>query len=103
MQQINIAAVANQNFSVQLNNILYNLTIKLTVNVMSVSISRNGSVVQSGARAVSGFPLIPYHYQEDGNFIITTENNDYPDYSKFGISQFLIYASQDELEVIRGN
>jgi len=51
-------------------------------------------------RAVSGFPLIPYSYLQNGNFTFITSNNEYPDWRQFGITQYLIYASKSELEEI---
>lgn len=67
---------------------------------MFVDITRNGSPVVSGMRAVAGTFLIPYGYLESGNFLIITTNEEYPDYRQFGLSQYLIYFSQAELEAL---
>ncbi len=67
---------------------------------MFVDIIRNGSPVVLGMRAVAGTFLIPYKYLESGNFIIITANEEYPDYLQFGISQYMVYFSQAELEAL---
>lgn len=101
MQTIGIQAIPNQSFSVRLDNQLYDFSIKSTSGVMSVTIARNGETILSNSRCVAGVPLIPYQYLENGNFIILTSNGDYPDYTQFGITQTLVYASEEELETIR--
>lgn len=67
---------------------------------MFVDIVRNETPVVSGMRAVAGTFLIPYKYLESGNFLIITANEEYPDYRQFGVSQYLIYFPQAELEAL---
>lgn len=86
----------------QLNGSVYDLTIKETRGVMCVTIVRDNALLLSNTRMVAGYPLIPYRYLENGNFIVLTANDDYPYYTKFGSTQMLIFASQAELDVIRG-
>lgn len=102
MREISLSAVANQKLSVTLDNRLYDITIKEANGVMAVTIVRDGITIQDGTRAIANSPLIPYRYLEKGNFIILTANGDYPYYTQFGITQFLYYASQTELEEARG-
>jgi hypothetical protein len=101
MQRIPISAIPNQEFSILLDGQLYDISLKFTAGVMAISITRDGTILISGLRAISGYILIPYLYLESGNFIFITEEGDYPEYSQFGITQFLVFASQLELEVIR--
>lgn len=102
MINVAIDSVPNQQFTIRLDNNRYSISIKSTDNVMAVTIVRNDSVIVSGQRAVAGGPIIPYLYQEDGNLIFLTENDDLPDYTKFNSSQSLIYMTIDELVAIRG-
>ncbi len=60
----------------------------------------NNVLILSGIRAVAGFPVIPYDYLQNGNFVFVTANDEYPIYTRFGIDQFLIYASPDEIAEI---
>ena len=101
-QQIEIQAVPNQSLSATLDQVRYQITLKETDSVMSVDITRDDAIVTQGARIAAGTPLIPYRYQERGNFVITTEGGCIPYYTQFGINQFLIYASPSELVTVRG-
>jgi len=101
MKKIPIQSIPNQFLTASLDGSYYEIIIKETNGVMSVSIKRDGIDVIKSQRAVSGFALIPYKYKESGNFAITTSSFDLPDYKKFGLSQFLIYASQSEIDLYR--
>lgn len=115
MIEVPVQAIPNQTLSIQLDNNQYDIHIVATtatttdtgqgqvageVNTV-ITIVRNNVTIVSGFRAMSGYPIIPYQYLEDGNFAFLTDNDDYPDYRKFGITQSLIYASASELETIR--
>lgn len=102
MQLINIDATANQSFSVRLNNVRYDITIKESNGVMVASIVRDGVSVISGSRIVTGELIIPSKYQEDGNFFIDTLNEEIPYWTSFGLTQFLYYFTSEELEAARG-
>ena len=102
MQNIPLQAIPNQLITVNLNDNVYNITIKEARGIMASSIVINNELIQEGIRIESGYPLIPYLYQEIGNFILLTMDFEYPYYTNFGITQFLIFANQSELEQIRG-
>lgn len=100
----------NQSFSIQLENHQYDFVVKSInannidgVGVMAISIARDGVQVVSSTRAMPVFPLIPYRYLEDneGNFFFITLNNEYPNYTQFGITQSLIYLTASEWEALR--
>lgn len=101
MIEIALSAIPNQSFSIRLDDHLYDIRLRAAKNIMAVDIVRDGVLIETGIRAEAGFPLIPYQYQESGNFIIVTENDEYPDYTKFGITQTLVYVTIAELGVIR--
>jgi hypothetical protein len=102
VKEIALDPIPNQSLSVQLDNRLYDITIKETHGVMAATIVRDGVTVVSGMRIAPGEPILPYRYQESGNFIILTANDDYPYYTQFGITQNFLYLSPAELEVLRG-
>lgn len=110
-QEIPLQAVPNQLFNIQLNNVLYNFSIKLSVNIMGVSIARAQQVLLTNVIAKPNsifaptYPIIPYSYLENnqGNFFIFTENEEYPFYTQFGTTQFMLYYSPDEMEALREN
>jgi hypothetical protein len=104
MIQIPILNIPNQTLSVQLDNNQWDIVIYATqdnpdgtTGIMAVDVSINNVVIVSGSRAVSGFPIIGYDYLVNGNIIFTTLNNSYPDWRQFGITQYLIYASDLEM------
>lgn len=109
MIQIPITNIPNQSLSLRLSNSQYDIRIhsckdnpELGTGIMAFDIVRNNIPIVTGMRAVPGFPLIPAQYLEDGNFIVLTMNDEYPAWRQFGITQQLVYASETELETIRG-
>jgi hypothetical protein len=110
MLQIPILNIPNQTLSLQIDNNLYDIGIYATKDdaqgnsgISAVTIVRNNITIVSGMRAVYNYPLLPYFYEtiNYGNFIFTTQNDEYPDWRQFGITQFLIYVSYDELLTIQ--
>jgi len=99
MLLIPLEQLPNQLLTLTLDNNFYDVTLNACNDIMSCSITRNNVVLQKGIRVVSGYPLLPYRYQEDGNFIFLTRDGDYPDYLQFGVTQYLVYYSQAEINV----
>ncbi len=106
MNIIPLQAIPNQNLSFQDTTTQTNYFISIKTcglalaQVMAFDITIDDVIVVSGCRAVAGYPILASKYQENGNFVVLTANDDLPDYTKFGISQYLIYANQDELDQI---
>ena len=71
MLTLNLLDVPNQSFSTQLLSILPNQ------------------------------PIIAYPRLECGNFILQTEDDDLPDWQKFGKTQQLIYLTPEEIMSLR--
>lgn len=103
MMDIALAAVPNQSLTVQIGDIRYDIGLREVGGVMSASIARDGVAVVTNVRAVGGTPLLPYQYQEAGNFIIVTDGEELPYYDQFGVTQFLVYVTPDELAAYRGS
>lgn len=102
MIEIPLQPIPNQSLTVRLDDHLYNLTFKTINGAMAVDIARDNVLIESGARIVAGTPLLPYRYQESGNFLILTLNDDIPYYDQFGVTQKLIYTSQVDIGAARG-
>lgn len=103
MLEIKLAAVPNQEFSATLDERFYDFRIVTTADCCAaVAISRDGEVLVQGARIVPGTPLLPYRYQESGNFVLLTQDGDLPDYAQFGNTQVLVYLAETELSELRG-
>jgi hypothetical protein len=101
MFEIPLQALPNQQFSVQLDNISFDISIDTTVNAMSATVTRDDVLLVSGLRLVAGTPILPYRYLENGNFFLTTLNDALPFWTEFGVSQFLLFATETELLTIR--
>lgn len=103
MMDVGLAAVPNQAFTVQIDDRVYDFAFREAKGVMAVSITRDEVPLVSALRVTAGTPLLPYRYQESGNFILTVENDALPYYDKFGITQFLVYLTADELAEFRAS
>jgi hypothetical protein len=101
MQNIPIQAIPNQQFSTVIDNNRWDISLKTTNGTVSCTLLRNGETIVDNARCVSGMRIIPCIYQENGNFAFVSQLQELPDYNKFGVTQFMIYLSPDELAVIR--
>lgn len=102
MIDIALAAVANQSLFVQLDDQAYSIVVHSAADdTMTVDITRDDVLLTQGARITPGTPLLPYRYQESGNFVLITDSGDLPDFTQFGVTQFLIYLSADELAAER--
>ncbi len=101
MLQLPIKALPNQEFQAVLDGNAWDFTIRSTNGVMSMTFVLNGAVVIENIRCVSGALLIPSRYEESGNFLFLTANNQLPDYELFGMTQSLIYLSAAELAIYR--
>ena len=101
MNIVPLAAVPNQSLSVRLGGQQYDLRVHDCANgVMSIDITINEVIIITGTRLIGNYPIFVSEYMENGNFILQTANQEYPDYTRFGVDQYLIYASQAEIEAI---
>lgn len=102
MELITLQSIPNQEVIVTLDGSRYNIQIKSASGFMTYGISRDGiTIIENGNRIVNGAPLFPYKYMEAGNFILDVPDSELPDYKKFEATQFLRYASSEELELAR--
>lgn len=102
---IPIEPIANQEFSIRLDNMRYQITLNsVNAGAMCFTLVRDGVPVIDGVRCVAGEFVLPYRYLEGrgGNFFFDTPNGEIPDYEKFGDTHRLGYFSAEELRVSRG-
>lgn len=102
-QSITLNAIPNQNFTFNSDGNSFDITLKVTSGCMSMSLDINGTDVIDNARCVAWRVIIPSIYEENGNFMFITQQLQLPWYTKFGITQTLIYLSPSELAAIRAN
>lgn len=99
MRVIPLSAIPNQQLSVILDNNQWDIVIRDVNGAIAVSLTKNSVVIAENARAVAGMKILQSEYQEDGNFAIIPNNQTVPDYTQFGVTQFLVYISPAELDV----
>lgn len=104
-QLIELQQIPNQSFTVVLNQRRYDIRLIQTAELMCVDIQRDGVMIVQGSRCLPHTPLIPYKYLENamGNFIFTTQDGNFPVYTDIGITCFLLYFSNDEMEAARAS
>ena len=102
MIDVPLQAVPNQQLSIQLGVSRYDITIKEAIGVMSATVVRDGVTLIENVRLVAATPVLPYDYLEEGNFALTTADEELPDYTRFGVTQYLVYLDAVELAALRG-
>lgn len=104
MINVPVTNIPNQSLSINLDNIQFDIRIHASQDgqLLFFDISANNEIIVNGQRALPDYPLIPYRYLEQGNFVMITDNDEYPRYDQLGMTQYLIYASASELATIRG-
>jgi len=104
MLVIGLQALPKQSFTVVLSDVLYTVDIIETNGCMSMNVTRAAEVVVIGQRCVCKQLVLPYASLEDGagNFLFLTQNNELPYWELFTSTQALLFASEAELEAVRG-
>lgn len=97
MRVVPISQTPNQSFTLTIDGVRWGVGLREARGVMVVDILRDGVVLITGSRALSGEALIPYRYLETANFIFITVGDVLPNWHELGVSQFLIYADQIEI------
>lgn len=101
MKRIPLAAFPNQEFVVNIEQTTYQISLWDGNYCMLIDISQNGVPIITGQVCNAGSLLIPYLYLESGNFVFLTATDELPYYTKFGITQSLVYLTQAELDELR--
>lgn len=100
MIDIPLQPIANQELSISLGGSRYVITVKEANGVMVASIERDGVMVVQNTRMVADGLVLPYRYQwyGFGNFFMGVEAEEVPYYPNFGITQFLVYVTPQEMQ-----
>lgn len=101
MNIVDIQPLPNQQFSATLADSFYDIIIQETNGVMSISITRNQVQIVRGQRVIAGALVLPYEYQESGNFYFLNLSDELIYYPQFNITQFLVFVSAADLAVMR--
>jgi hypothetical protein len=97
MTQLELLKEPNQSF--RYNE--YEISIRSTNRATYISISRDDEVLISNQLLQPNELILKYDYLiTDGNFIMQALENSLIDYTKFGNTQFLYFATNEDLEGI---
>ena len=100
-QTIPLDAIPNQEISVRLDGVRYDIALKdIGGGMMAATINRDSELLIENTRCVAGFPLLPYEYlwRGFGNFVFTnTVDGKIPYYTDFGVTCQLVYSSEAEI------
>lgn len=100
MIDIALQSIPNQTLSIRVDDSYYELTLKSIGNLMVASVKRDNVALFDGLRVMPNRALMPYQYQEAGNFVLITDG-EYPDYTQFGVTQSLVYLTIAEVKSAR--
>ena len=101
---IPLNATPNQSLSVNLDDSIYDITIKALSGLMVASIVRDGVDIVASVRILPGVPLIPFEYLEKGNFVFINDMtvlSEFPYYTEFASKYALVFFTEAELEGIK--
>jgi hypothetical protein len=99
-----LQALPKQQFTIVLDNVLWDITLTEAAGVMAATIKSGGNVtpICSGERCVAGELIIPKVREAGGgNFLFLTANDDLPWWEEFGLTQLLFYVSAAEIAAVR--
>lgn len=104
MINLNIGAYPNQSFNKTIGNVEYGFRIHtLNGGIVVFSLTVDGETAIESERIIPNSVIIPYEYlkPKGGNFYFKSVSGDYPDYTKFGGEQNLLYLTDEEIEAAR--
>jgi hypothetical protein len=102
MQLINIDALSSQGFTITLGGNNYRVKIYSIDGHMSYDLFINSVEIIAGFKMVNDIPLLAYTHQEvNGNILLQIPEDEIPDYTRFGLSQFLYYLTEEETAAYR--
>lgn len=98
MKEIPLKAVERQNFTIELEGSLFDITLKECNGIMAATVIRDGITLVENRRICAGMTLIPEGHLAEGNFAFVTDNDNIPYYTRFGSTDILMYATIAEVE-----
>ncbi|UNY40210.1 structural protein [Pseudomonas phage vB_PcuM_ KLEP17-4] len=98
MRTIPLAAVPNQQVTVNIDENRWTIRIKQATTSIIADITLNDEPLLLGMRVSVGTPIIPFrHLATNGNFLLIVDGEYLPDWHEFGTQQVLVYVAPGEL------
>ena len=104
MIEIEVQQIPNQEFIREIGDVRYTIKFRTFQGMTLADITADDVVLKRSVRVCPNTPIIPYDYlTKGGNFMFVCLDKDYPHYTKFGITQQLVYLTDEELEALSQN
>lgn len=101
MQRIELQKTPSQNFTVNLDEHNFELTLRDIGSAMLMDLNVDGKPLAYGLLVEPNQPVLPYpHLTEYGNFVLLQEGNDYPTWETIGVNSSLYYMTQAEQQEV---
>lgn len=99
MIDIPLQPIANQELSIPLDNSRFVLRVKECNGGMCMTIVRDNEVIVQNARIVADNFVLQADYQRVGmgNFFFATQQEQLAYYDQFGLTQFMVYWTEEEV------
>ena len=99
MQIIELQNIPNQEFSVTIDGNAWFIQLRtMRSGATFASVTLNNELLINNILLTPNAPLLPYPYISNGkNFYMLCDNDDYPNFEKFNVTQRLVYATDEEL------
>lgn len=97
MELIELQQNPSQNFTVNLDDHNFELTLRDIGSAMLMDVAVDGQALANGLLVAPNQPILPYpHLTQYGNFVLLQEGNEYPTWETIGINSSLYYMTQAE-------
>lgn len=99
---IAIAKLPNQSLDIELTGLNLLLTLKASTDGLLVTMQQNDFIIIEGLRVVVNSPVLQsaYLFNQYGNMILVSDNDELPNYRNFGDSQRLLWYSPLEINAL---
>ncbi|MFC0709003.1 phage baseplate plug family protein [Azorhizophilus paspali] len=98
MLTIPLDQIPNQSLDLSIGGHRWSLRIKQARESMVIDVTMDDALLIAGHRIAVGSPILPYPpMQVAGNFLLLTDGDADPDYSRFGVDQALVYVTPEEI------
>ena len=98
-EDVQLEQIPNQSFLLLVEEDLYIITLRTISTETYVTLLRNGEKLVDSIKAMPNQNILLYNYQfnEHGNFVFTSLDDEYPLFSNFGVSTFFQYVTKQEV------
>ena len=97
--EIELQNIPNQNFQLLVEEDSYDITLKTIGDITYVSITRNSEVIITSTRAKPNQNILEnvYQFNEHGNFVFVSGDDEYPFFENFGVLAIFNYLTKAEV------